>query len=79
MNPPLQGKIKKYAKIKRFKAKSNCIKDDLYIDDGFSGTNYNRPDFQRMLEQIEDGKVAVVCVKDLSRLGRDYLQTGYYT
>lgn len=55
---------------------SNC---EFFVDDGYSGTNYNRPDFQRMLALVEDGKVAVICVKDLSRLGRDYLQTGYYT
>lgn len=65
--------LTQYAREQGF---SNC---EFFVDDGFSGTNYNRPDFQRMLEQIEDGKVAVVCVKDLSRLGRDYLQTGYYT
>lgn len=49
------------------------------MDDGYSGTNYNRPDFHRMLGLVEDDRVAVICVKDLSRLGRDYLQTGYYT
>ncbi len=49
------------------------------MDDGYSGTNYNRPDFQRMLNLVEDGQVGIVIVKDLSRLGRDYLQTGYYT
>ena len=48
---------------------------EFFVDDGYSGTNYNRPDFQRMLGLVEDGKVAVICVKDLSRLGRDYLQT----
>ena len=61
-------------------AKSNNIFDyEYYIDDGYSGTNYNRPDFMRMLEDIENGKIGTVVVKDLSRLGREYLQTGYYT
>ena len=55
---------------------ANC---EYFVDDGYSGTNYNRPDFQRMLNLVEDEKVGIVCVKDLSRLGRDYLQTGYYT
>ncbi|MBQ6207915.1 MAG: recombinase family protein [Oscillospiraceae bacterium] len=50
-----------------------------FVDDGYSGTNFDRPDFQRMLALVEDDKVAVVCVKDLSRLGRNYLQTGMYT
>jgi len=52
---------------------------DYYVDDGYTGTNYNRPDFQRLIEDIEAGKVNMVVVKDLSRLGRDYIQTGQYT
>ena len=52
---------------------------DCYIDDGWSGTNYQRPDFQRMLEDIEAEKINMVAVKDLSRLGRNYLLTGQYT
>jgi len=52
---------------------------DCYIDDGYSGTNYNRPDFQRMLDDIEDDKINMVIVKDLSRLGRNYIMTGQYT
>lgn len=51
---------------------------DIYIDDGFSGTNFERPEFQRMIRDIEDGKIDVVLVKDQSRLGREHLQTGYY-
>lgn len=51
----------------------------LYIDDGWSGTNSERPDFQRMLSDIEDGKINCVITKDLSRLGRNYLETGGYT
>ena len=51
----------------------------VYVDDGFSGTNYERPNFKKMIKDIEDGKVGTVIVKDLSRLGREYLQTGYYT
>ncbi|WP_414151692.1 recombinase family protein [Acetobacterium carbinolicum] len=50
-----------------------------YQDDGFTGTNYNRPDFQRMIADIESGKINCVITKDLSRLGRDYIMTGYYT
>lgn len=51
---------------------------DSYIDDGWSGTNFDRPDFTRMIEDIEDGHVNCVIVKDLSRLGRNYSATGYY-
>ena len=52
---------------------------DYYIDDGFSGTNFERPSFKRMLNDIENGNIQIVLTKDLSRLGRNYLQTGYYT
>ena len=52
---------------------------EVYTDDGYSGLNFNRPAFQRMLEDIDRGKVNMVVTKDLSRLGRDYIQTGYYT
>lgn len=51
---------------------------DVYIDDGFTGTNFNRPDFHRMIADIEDNKVNCVVVKDLSRFGRDYIDTGRY-
>lgn len=51
---------------------------DTYIDDGYSGTNFDRPGFIRMIEDIEANKINTVITKDLSRLGRDYIQTGYY-
>ena len=48
-------------------------------DDGYSGTNFNRPGFQRMLADIKAGKIKRVVVKDMSRFGRNYLQVGMYT
>ena len=50
-----------------------------YTDDGYTGRNFNRPGFQKMLKEIEDGNIETVIVKDMSRLGRNYLQVGYYT
>lgn len=52
---------------------------DYYIDDGFSGLNFDRPDFLRLLDDIEERKIDLVITKDLSRLGRDYIMTGYFT
>ena len=65
--------LSKYAKDNNF----NVYK--IYVDDGYSGLNYNRPAFNEMLSDIESGKINMVITKDLSRLGRDYIQTGYYT
>ena len=52
---------------------------DEYCDDGWSGTNFDRPDFKRMIADIEARKVNLVITKDLSRLGRDYITAGQYT
>ena len=52
---------------------------EFFVDDGYSGTNYDRPDFQRMIGLVEQGAVGTIIVKDLSRLGRNYLETGRYT
>lgn len=51
---------------------------DEYVDDGYSGTNFDRPGFKRLLEDIKKKKINLVIVKDLSRLGRDHVMTGYY-
>lgn len=51
---------------------------NIYIDDGFTGTNFNRPGFKKLIEDIEDKKIDIVLTKDMSRLGRDYIQVGYY-
>lgn len=50
-----------------------------YVDDGWSGTNFNRPGFQEMISDIEKGKINCVITKDLSRLGRNYIEVGKYT
>lgn len=51
---------------------------DYYVDDGYSGLSFERPDFKRMITDIENGKIDLVITKDLSRLGRNYLETGVY-
>ena len=62
-----------YAEQHRF---SNCVH---YTDDGWSGGNFDRPAWKQLVADIEAGKVGTVLVKDMSRIGRDYLQTGYFT
>jgi len=65
--------LKKYAEDNGFR---NIM---IFADDGYSGTNFNRPDWQRLTGMIEEGLIGTIIVKDLSRLGRNYLQVGMYT
>lgn len=51
---------------------------DEYVDDGYTGTNFDRPSFKRLLNDIENGKINCVITKDLSRFGRDHIDTGQY-
>ncbi len=64
--------------INKYIQDNNLLLYDKYIDDGYSGTNFDRPGFERMLKDIEDGNVNMIITKDLSRLGRDYIKCGYY-
>lgn len=52
---------------------------EFFVDDGYSGTNFDRPDWNRLNAMIDEGRIGTVIVKDMSRLGRDYLQVGMYT
>ena len=64
--------------LKAIESMPNVTLYDIYIDDGFTGLNFERPNFQRMCEDIYNGRVNMVIVKDLSRLGRDYIDSGRY-
>lgn len=65
--------LEKYAKENGFE------NTQVFADDGYSGVNFERPAFRRMLDLIEDGKIGVIITKDLSRLGRNYIEVGSYT
>lgn len=79
----LQGESNSISNQKKYLedyAKSNGFGNIRhYTDDGYSGTNFKRPGFQEMLTDIEAGRVSIVIVKDMSRLGRNYLEVGFYT
>ena len=61
-------------------AKDNGFENiQIFVDDGYSGVSFNRPDFQRLLEMMEQGRVSTLITKDLSRLGRNYIEVGNYT
>jgi len=65
--------LKKYADDNGFE------NTQFFVDDGWSGTNFERPDWQRLIGLVEEGRISAIIVKDMSRLGRDYLKVGYYT
>lgn len=65
--------------LRSYAAEHSYVVFDEYVDDGWSGTNFDRPDFKRMIGDIEAKKVNLVITKDLSRLGRDYITAGQYT
>ena len=64
--------------LKTYIENNNYILEEEYIDDGYSGTNFDRPGFKRMIQDIRNKKINMVIVKDLSRLGRDHVMTGYF-
>ena len=75
---PSQSVLNQESLLREFVQQHRLSVYDTYIDDGWSGTNFDRPAFQRMIADIEAKKVNMVITKDLSRLGRDYILTGHY-
>ena len=75
---PSESVINQKALLTRFASEQSLEVHDIYVDDGWSGGNFDRPAFRRLLSDIECGKVNMVITKDLSRLGRDYILTGHY-
>ncbi|MDD3334012.1 MAG: recombinase family protein [Eubacteriales bacterium] len=75
---PSQSVTNQQSLLNEFAKEQGLSVYDTYVDDGWSGTNFDRPDFQRMIRDIEQKKVNMVITKDLSRLGRDYIMTGHY-
>lgn len=75
---PSQSVTNQRSLLEEFTKKQRLQVYDTYIDDGWSGTSFDRPGFQRMVADIEAKKVNMVITKDLSRLGRDYIMTGHY-
>lgn len=65
--------------LQKFADDNGFLNTSYFVDDGYSGTNFDRPDWQRLMALVDEGKVGTVIVKDMSRLGRDYLKVGYYT
>ena len=62
--------------LTEFARKSHFKNLQYFVDDGYSGTNFDRPDFRRMEQMIKNGEIGTVIVKDMSRLGRNFLQVG---
>ena len=65
--------------LKNYVKENNFNFIDEYVDDGFTGTDFDRPGFKRLIEDVKNKRINCIIVKDLSRFGRDHVMTGYYT
>jgi DNA invertase Pin-like site-specific DNA recombinase len=71
--------VNQKAMLEKYAAQNGFSNTVHFSDDGFSGKNFERPDWEKLTAEIEAGNVGAVIAKDMSRIGRDYLQTGFYT
>lgn len=65
--------------LEKYAMDNHLQNTQFFIDDGYSGTNFDRPGWQALMNLVDDGQISTIVVKDMSRLGRDYLRVGYYT
>ena len=65
--------------LQKYATDNGFANTEFFVDDGYNGTTFDRPDWKRLIARVDNGDVATIIVKDMSRLGRDYLQVGMYT
>ena len=71
--------VNQKAFLARFAREKGFRNIEYFVDDGYSGANFQRPDWQRMMALVDEGKIGIVVAKDMSRIGRNYLEVGMYT
>lgn len=71
--------VNQKAYLSRYAKEHSFRNTEFFVDDGYTGANFQRPDWQRMMALVEDGKIGTVITKDMSRIGRNYLEVGMYT
>ena len=71
--------VNQKAYLSRYAKEHSFRNTEFFVDDGYTGANFQRPDWQRMMALVEDGKIGKVITKDMSRIGRNYLEVGMYT
>ena len=71
--------VNQKAYLSRYAKEHGFRNTEFFVDDGYTGANFQRPDWQRMMALVEDGKIGTIITKDMSRIGRNYLEVGMYT
>ena len=70
--------VNQKAYLSRYAKEHSFRNTEFFVDDGYTGANFQRPDWQRMMALVEDGKIGTIITKDMSRIGRNYLEVGMY-